>query len=141
VNWEAVTVPAVRGGDRLVSTLRFATNDPSVVEVKVGDDPPVKREGLDLFEALAAVRRALEARSVMLACNGARRDVYPSAMLRQVTDGRRAYILTMPRTPLRPAVVDIFAPAPEDSVLATVDEQRAWFESWVRSGDAPDQKS
>jgi hypothetical protein len=72
----------------------------------------------------------LEADGVLLACNGCRRDVYPSPMLRQSAGGRRAYVLTMPRSEVKPPTVDIFEPAPDVSVVVTVDEQRAWFDHW-----------
>lgn len=79
------------------------------------------------FGALAVARRELETQGVQLACNGARLDVWPSGMPRQVGYGRRAYVLTMPSTAARPSTVDIFEPAPKSAVLATVDEQREWF--------------
>jgi hypothetical protein len=131
--WEEAEVPAVRGGELAASHVRFASGDMCVVEVKVGDVDS-RGEGPDLFEALVRARRGLEAHDVLLGCNGARRDVFPSAMQRQAAGGRRAYVLTMPRTTARPPVVDIFAPAPELSALATVDEQRAWFDRWRESG-------
>jgi hypothetical protein len=132
--FEEVVVPAARCGVPATCSVRFATGDRCVVEVEIDDDLDVRGEGPDLFEALAAARRKLEAHDVLLACNGARRDVYPSAMLRQAAMARHAYVLTMPRTASRPEVVDIFAAAPESSVLATVDEQREWFDLWMRSG-------
>jgi len=105
-----------------------------VVEVRVGDNLDVCGEGSDLFEALASVRRDLKAYGVVLACNGARQDVFPSPMLRQATMGCRAYVLTMPRSTAAPPTVDIFATAPESSVLAPVEEQRAWFDRWRQAG-------
>jgi hypothetical protein len=114
--------------------VRFAVGDVCVVEVSVGDDIDSRGEGPDLFDALVSARRELEAQDVLIGCNGARRDVFPSAMLRQATRGRRAYVLTVPRTASRPSTVDIFAPAPDMSALATVDEQRAWFDRWRETG-------
>jgi hypothetical protein len=134
MTWEEVTVPAVRGGGLVVSRVRFAAGDVCVVEVRVGGDVDARGEGPDLFEALASARRELEAHDVLVACNGARRDVFPSAMLRQAAGGRRAYVLTVPRTAARPATVDIFDPAPDVAALATVEEQRDWFDRWLRSG-------
>ena len=135
MTWEEATVPAVRGGELVTSHVRFTMDDVCVVEVKVGDVDS-RGEGPDLFEALAQARRGLEAQDVLLGCNGARCDVFPSAMQRQAGWGRRAYVLTMPRTTARLAVVDIFAVAPELSELATVDAQRAWFGRWRQSGPA-----
>jgi len=134
VMWEEIVVPAARRGEPVTSRVRFAAGDVFVVEVKVGGDLEVRGEGPDLFEALASARRSLEADGVVLACNGARRDVFPSAMQRQAAGGRYAYVLEMPRAASRPPVVDIFALAPEASVLVTVDEQREWFDRWRQAG-------
>ena len=82
----------------------------------------------------AHVAEQLARDGVVLACNGSRRDVFPSPMLRQATGGRFAYELTIPRSAARPKAVDIFAPAPKSAVLAAVDDQRAWFERWRDSG-------
>lgn len=139
--WEEVTVPAVHSGELETSRLRFAVAGTCVVKVSVGDDVHVRGEGPDLFEALVSARRELEAHDVLLGCNGARRDVFPSAMLRQATSGRRAYVLTMPRTAARPPTVDVFAPAPDMSALATVDEQRAWFDRWRQASAGEGQPS
>lgn len=108
--------------------VRFATgNGACVVQVSSGEDVSARGEARDLFAALAVARRELEVQGVQLACNGARLDVWPSGMLRQAGYGRRAYVLTMPPTVVRPSTVDIFEPAPKSSVLATVDEQHEWF--------------
>ncbi|MGA6981055.1 MAG: hypothetical protein WBZ11_05835 [Candidatus Sulfotelmatobacter sp.] len=130
--WEETTVPAVRRGERVTSLVRFTTNGVCAVEITV-DDVDSRGEGPDLFEALAQARRGLEAEDLLVGCNGARRDVFPSAMQRQAGFARRAYVLTMPRTTARPEVVDIFASASELSALATVDAQRAWFDRWRQS--------
>lgn len=130
--WEDTTVPAVRGGEMLTSLVRFTTDGVCAVEITV-DDVDSRGEGPDLFEALAQARRGLEAEDVLVGCNGARQDVFPSAMQRQAGWARRAYVLTMPRTTARPPAVDIFAAAPELSALATVNAQRAWFDRWRQS--------
>ena len=128
MRWEEVAVPALRGGQKVTMQVRFATGDEAcVVQVSSGEDVSVRGEARDLFAALAEARRELEAHGVQLACNGARLDVWPSGMLRQTGYGRRAYVLTKPSTVGKAPTVDIFEPAPESAVLATVDEQREWF--------------
>ncbi len=91
MTWEEVSVPAVRHGEQVTSHLRFTSGDVCIVEVRVGDDLDVRGEGPDLFEALVAARRGLEANSVRLACNGARRDMFLSPMLRRAVQGRRGW--------------------------------------------------
>jgi hypothetical protein len=117
--------------------VRFVIGDVCVVEVSVEGAPWVRGEGSDLFEAFAAVRRVLEAEEVLLVCNGCRRDVYPSPMLRQASAGRHAYVLHLPRSTAQPPTVDIFGAAPEPAILATVDEQREWFDRWRKSNMGP----
>lgn len=130
--WDEVTVPAIGAGGTEMVRIRFAPDEPSVVEV-IGAELTVRGEGLDLFEALISVRRDLATRGVVLACNGSRRNVFPSQMLRQASCGRFAYVLTLPRPTSMPETVDIFSIAPESAELVSVEEQREWFHHWQRS--------
>lgn len=133
MTWEDVTVPAVGCSAGEAAHVRFSAGDVCVVEVRIGDDLYVQGEAHDLFEALALARRELEAHGVLLALNGSRTNVFPSPMLRQGARGRYAYELAMPRSVTKPPTVDIFAPVPESSALASVEDQRAWFDEWLRS--------
>ncbi|MFC5663132.1 hypothetical protein ACFP3U_09065 [Kitasatospora misakiensis] len=103
------------------------------MEVVLGSGEIVSGDGSDLFEALSAARRLLDPSGLLVVCNGACRNVFPSPMLRQATAGRRAYVLKIPRTADRPPVVDIFEPA-EVQEVCTVDEQIAWHSQWLGSG-------
>jgi hypothetical protein len=98
----------------------------------VSDAAPVEVEASDLFEALRQVRLAFESRGVLLCCAGARRDVWPSGMQRDMGEGRVAYVLTLPRTAERPPRVGIFDPAPRETI-ATVAEQEAFARRWMDS--------
>lgn len=84
----------------------------------------------DLFEALRSMRREIEPHGWLLAVQGARRDTWPSGMLRDQLDGAAVYIL--PADPKAvPETVGTFDPAPWE-LLATVAEQEAAWESWKR---------
>jgi hypothetical protein len=131
VSWEEMTVPALCAGTVVTSQVRFRVGDRCEVQVRLPDGYTAQGEGPDLFDALIAARRGLEAHGFLLGCNGGRRDVYPSAMLQQTSQGRRAYVLSSPPGGSRLPAVDIFAPAPDLSLVATVDEQRASFERWI----------
>jgi hypothetical protein len=133
MTWEERTVPAVRDGRPVTAQIRFATGDTCVVEVDAGADVTARGEARDLFAALAAARRDLETRGVQLVINGARRNVWPSGMLRQTGYGRRAYVLAMPPAVAQQSTVDIFEPAPEPAELATVAEQNEWFQRYWAS--------
>lgn len=79
----------------------------------------------DAFGALAEVRRQLEVQGWFLAVNGARRDTYPSGMLRDQAGGLAVY-------ELRPgeratATVPTFGDAAPSSI-GTVSEQQANFD-------------
>lgn len=127
-----VTLEARRQGKPRNATVRFSVppRGKARIEAQLDDGFQAAGEGVDLFDALVALRRQLEEQGIDIATNGARRDVYPSAMLRQTSEGRWAYVLTQPPTGERQPTVDIFGPARWDQ-LATVDEQRRYFEEWA----------
>jgi len=131
MSWDEVYLPAVVDGKLAKCSVSFTCDDECIVEVSLADELMARGEGIDLFAALNSARRVLERLDIMVCCNGSRRDVYPSQMLRQTTEGRRAYVLEMPWSPKKPPSVDIFDPVSDLSTLATVDEQRAWFDRWL----------
>ena len=109
---------ARRVGDQRVE---LAAHGPTGTHVATADD---------LFEALQMVRREIEPQGWRLAVNGARRDTWPSGMLRDQLGGAVVYVLPPdPRQP--PEKVQTLGPA-EDDLLATVDEQEAAWEAWKR---------
>jgi hypothetical protein len=93
--------------------------------------------GSDLFEAMIAWRRILDAVGSKLLCAGARTDVFPSGMLRDMSGGRKAYILRMGAQGRSEDIVDIFS-ATEPELVGTVGEQREyalrWRGSWLPGG-------
>ena len=84
----------------------------------------------DLFEALQMVRREIEQQGWRLAVNGARRDTWPSGMLRDQLGGAVVYVLP-PEPRQLPEKLHTFGPA-DDDTLATVDEQEEAWETWKR---------
>jgi hypothetical protein len=85
-------------------------------------------EGADWFDALRAVRVALDADGLLPLCAGARLNAGSSGMLADTTRGTHVYLLEPRRTPRKP--VWIFAPAGPDEV-ASVADQEAFFERWL----------
>lgn len=91
---------------------------------------PYTATGPDMFETLVRLRPQLEPDGVMVALQGARRDTYPSGMARDMGGGRSVYVLRPGHSASRSDLVDTLADAPIDQ-LATVDEQRVFWEAWL----------
>jgi hypothetical protein len=123
-------VLAVRDDERARSHVRWWPQDEGYRVEAEGPWGTVSATASDAFAALAEVRRDLEEQGWRLAVAGARRDTYPSGMARDMGGGLKVYVMVDGR----PAVelVDTFADAPP-GLLATVGEQRANFEAWIRS--------
>jgi hypothetical protein len=75
----------------------------------VAEGQTFRGSGVDLFDALRSLRVELEAASWLICVNGARRDVHPSGMTRQM--GRGAYVHYRDRRSTGSDLVDILAPA------------------------------
>lgn len=75
----------------------------------------------NLFKCLMSLRTYLEKQELLLCCQGARPDVFPSGMQQQMEGGRFTTILS--RLSDGKEVVDIFAAA-EPSQVASVEGQR-----------------
>lgn len=91
--------------------------------------------GPDQFECLLRLRDEVEPLGYRMLVNGARRNVWPSRMARDMGGGRKAYVLALGRHSHRPELVDIFEPAPE-SETALVEEQRTFFKLWLAELDS-----
>lgn len=86
----------------------------------------------DQFECLLQLRMQLEPLGYRFLVNGARRNVWPSGMGRDMGGGRRAYLMQLGRPVRLSDMVDIFEPI-EEADVALVPEQRAFYESWLMS--------
>jgi hypothetical protein len=114
-------------GVESTATLRWWQDGPH--DYAVALDRPAGElvgRGPDLFEALAEVRRRLEADGCLVAVQGARRDTFPSGMGRDMGGGAQVYVLR----PGEPAgeLVGTFDDAPAE-LLGTVDEQHRNFQA------------
>jgi hypothetical protein len=86
-------------------------------------------EADDYFTALLAVRRILEADGVFILCQGARRDVWPSGLAFQMSDGLKAYVLPQGRPATSADVVELFDPA-DARAVGTIAEQNTYGTEW-----------
>lgn len=116
-------------------SLYFSTEPPWRVTLMLNGGTAIEHAGSDLFECLVALRRELEHDGLLLCCQGARLDVYPSGMARQSSGGRLAYQIPGNRKPTRDDVVDIFDPA-DPSTVGSVDAQLTEVDRRFQEGAA-----
>lgn len=88
--------------------------------------------GDDYFDCLLKTRRILQTKGIFLLCNGARKDVYPSGLTRQMSDGIMAYILEMGKPTMRENRVNIFESASPNEIC-TIEEQLTFHNNWAKS--------
>lgn len=86
----------------------------------------------DLFEAMIELRKVLESKGARLLCAGARPEVFPSGMARDMGGGRKAYVTRIGEPARSEDLVDIFHYAAPGTV-GTVDEQADFHANWVES--------
>ncbi|WBW96083.1 hypothetical protein [Oceanirhabdus sp. W0125-5] len=86
----------------------------------------------DFFTALTALRRELKKKNIKIICNGAVKNVYPSAMQSSMSYGRKAYKLFLGKQAKLADVVDIFE-YEEGLEITDVDEQSKFFDDWINS--------
>ena len=86
----------------------------------------------DFFECLIQLRKELDKYNYYPLCNGARVDVYPSGMCRDMGNGLGAYIQIPNKKVNIEDLVDIFNFA-EPNLIASVDEQYKFFKSFISS--------
>lgn len=120
---ETHSIVVIAGLSQEPARVAISVTDTHEVEVSVGESE-YRAEGVDLFDAFMQVRRQLEADGRIPCVAGARLDVYPSGMSRQMSGGRQAYVHVRGRRPDRDDVVDIFEPA-DPAHVGTVEQQRS----------------
>ena len=122
-------------GDVVPASIKTSTNYESRLyeltfkEIDIGQE---KFEAGDLFEAMTDLRKILERTGAQLLCAGARVDVYPSGMGRDMGGGQMAYVTQLGRPGRLEDLVDIFDEAAPEQV-GTVQEQRDFHKRWIKS--------
>lgn len=120
-------VEVVRSGESATARLTWwqEAREPKPRYGVVVDGPfgRVEAEGPDLFEALVLARRRFEPDGWLIAVQGARRDTFPSPMMRDMGGGEVVYVLRPGEPATRDDLVKTFDDAPS-GLLATVDEQQ-----------------
>jgi hypothetical protein len=93
------------------------------------DGRTAEYQASDMYLALQKLRMELEAEGIRLLCAGARPDVAPSGMSRDMGGGRKAYVHPVGGPPALPDLLDIFDYAASE-LVGTVQEQRDYMGKW-----------
>ncbi len=126
------TLHLIGGKDDEVAILTTTEeDDPCRIQIKYRDDI-IEEEASDYFEALCRVRQKLAKEYLIPFCYGASLNVFPSGMARDMGAGIKAYKLTMGKNAKMSDLVGIFDEGP-DVIPATVENQRAYFEDWLKT--------
>lgn len=99
----------------------------------VYNDKRISKTAEDYFSALCLIRRELEEEGIVLICNGASKDVFPSPMMRDMGDGDQAYRLKIGSPARMSDVVNIFDLDKDAFIVSTVDEQEMYYKEWLDS--------
>ncbi len=119
-------------GEIINCTVRYTGKPPWMMSIDVGSHGVFKSEGEDLFEIFASIREQLHRKDVLLLCNGSRRNIFPSPMLRQSSGGKKAYLLRLGVPARKEDIVNIFDPA-EVNDIDTIENQKNYYDKWLNS--------
>jgi hypothetical protein len=122
----------VANGEIVESSFSIARTEPFFLEVDGYGPGKLRVEAEDLFECLAKLRLDLEKDGAKVLCNGARADAFPSGMAREMSGGKKVYLLRMGEPANPNDLVNTFDEAPVDKI-ASVADQREYYLAWVKS--------
>lgn len=126
-----IKIPLVDSkGSQGFCTLKISEREPWIIEFEHLLPKKQTFHGKDLFDSLIQLRLYLEKNNYLLLCNGARVDVYPSGMSRDMSNGRLAYITKLGESTTKDSIVDIFDEANQINV-GTVEQQKGFHARWV----------
>jgi len=119
-------------GDLRTCILKISEEEPWSIEIEDAKFEEKIFQGSDLFDCLMKCRIYLERKNYLILCNGARIDVYPSGMCRDMSGGRLAYIAKMGISPSKDDLVNIFEQTSQE-YIGTVEQQKEYRAEWVNS--------
>ena len=122
-------VALIDSNNRLIKGKVSYSNDlPCHLELDINSRRKFQSDGEDVFQCLQMIRLDLENQGIKILCNGARKNVSPSGMGRQMSNGQKIYVLNLGQSATE--LVDIFDPA-EVTEIGTVAEQLDFYKEWV----------
>ncbi|TNH41528.1 hypothetical protein [Photorhabdus luminescens] len=127
-----ITVKTIENGNKGEAELYLLTSPNAECRMKIliNGICRVEVSDFDFFSCFAKARKELK--NITFLCKGAKRNVYPSNMSRQMSLGMVAYECTLGEQATREDIVKIFDF--DDLDLATdPDEQKEFHHKWLKS--------
>lgn len=118
-------------GEKASINISFPETHPWYLDVE-SDLVAERYEGEDLIEALTQFWLDLEKANKSLLCVGCMKNAFSSRMSRNMSGGRKAYMLKMGEAATLDSLRDIFDSAPANEV-GRVGEQQAFIDAWYES--------
>ncbi|MGH1372133.1 MAG: hypothetical protein ACRBBW_08875 [Cellvibrionaceae bacterium] len=125
-------INALVSGELLPASVRFSEEKPWKVQLCIPDRNSYEGEANDLFDAFLAARKKAEADGILAVCRGAQKNVFPSPMMRSMSNGAIAYELVNGKQASRKDTVRIFDQTKPD-LAARVEEQNQFYLDWLQS--------
>lgn len=130
---DKLRLDAMEPGGAMKALVDLRHDDMScAIRVILDDGREFAAEEVDCWWALLAIRKQLDPLGIRLLCQGSRRDVWPSGMSAQMSDGLKAYVHVLGRRGRSADLVNVFDPAPAD-LVGTIAEQTADRDAWASS--------
>ncbi len=113
-------------------TTNYTDSAPWKININCEKNGVFQSEGNDLFESFVNLRQQLRSKEIILLCNGSRRNIFPSPMLRQSGGGKKAYLLRLGVPARREDIVNIFDSV-EINNVDTIENQKDFYGQWLNS--------
>lgn len=126
------TIPVKISNRESSAEVEYSDRSPWWIVVKTETGSFSAENKNDLFDALIDIRKELSRMGIVLLCNGAREDVFPSPASRSMAGGQMAYKLELGVPASRKNLLNIFDPAPI-GLVTSPEQQRIYYSRWLES--------
>ncbi|MEZ1315561.1 hypothetical protein QIW53_06035 [Pseudomonas fluorescens] len=108
----------------------FCESNPASIDLVMGENFNKTYKDIDFYKCFGKIRK--DNPDVKFLCKGSKLNVHPSSMSSQMTNGLKAYELTMGKKPSFDDVVYIFE-YDDENLTNDPEAQRAYFMQWIKS--------
>ena len=128
---EKLSVSCLINGDVYNAVLELQEDNNCSIRFTV-ENNTYSSEAEHFWGALIKLRKQLEEHDIRLLCQGCCRNVYPSPMILDMGDARKAYKMTLGKHVKMEDLVFIFDPC-EPEEYASIKEQAGFYDEWIKT--------